>query len=73
MPVRCVARAVNKAVCFTVARKFNGNVFSFLIFPVNLVNSPSEKLIQEAHSCLCAIVSARYDMVYFAYVVQVFD
>lgn len=57
MSVWSVAQSVDEPVYFTIASTFNGDAFSLFIFPVNLVNSPSEKLAQEIYSGLCAIVT----------------
>ena len=57
----------------TVAGEFNGDVFSFAVFAVDFVNIPSLELIQETDGGLCHVIAVRYDIVYLAHMVQVFD
>ena len=58
----------NDLVYFTVAGKFNGDLFPFAVFAVNFRCFSSCKLIEKAYSGLRYVVAVRYDIVYFVHV-----
>ena len=72
-PVRSVTKKIDEVIYFTIAGKFNRYFFSFAVFTVNLIGCMADELIQKADCRLRYVVAIRYDIVYLAHVVQVFD
>ena len=73
MPVRSVAKKIDEAVYFTIAGKFDCDLFPLFVFAVNLIGAVANELIQKTDCCLCHVIAVLYDIVYLAHVVQVFD
>ena len=72
-PVRSVAQKAYKAVYFTIAGKLDSDFFAFTVFSVNLRYISACELLQKTDSSLGNVITVRYDIIYLAHVVQVFD
>ena len=49
------------------------NVYTFSVFPVDIIDISAYELAQEAYGGLCDVVTVRYDITDFSHMVQVFD
>ena len=72
-PVGFVTQKPDELIYFAIAGKFDGDVFSFAVFAVNLICCMTDELILKTDCRLRYVITVRYDIVYFSHVVQVFD